>query len=514
MKSKNIITIAAISVMIGSAAFAADGFSLIKFANPLDFGNDTPVNTTVELPKKVTLTHNDVHNHYVIALDRFMQSNVKSSYADFKVLLETMSPSDTAYILISEKLAYIGFFSLSDYAISKAGDKDLTAVMADDIKHYYFPSKKLSQADEIYLGEVFSNINYNAQSREATEELLKNTTLMANSDYANYIAALGFFRSNNYLEAENYINTAISMNPQNLNYKRLKAEILAQNKQGNEALKLVEYIKSQNLTSTEFVRKTNSLEMYVNYLAKKNEITKKYYLGYYYYYENEPIKAIRTLQGAITTKKKYNKDIYALLSRVYFDNHDFEKALDMATKANKLDGGNSLALSVLGDLSFKDADYKTALKYYKNAESKDKHSFENSEKVALTYQKLGDNKKANELYARILKATSSSYLSYYHIGLFDKSKELAYLKKSVALNPYFIDGWIDLARCEIERQNFATAHQYLAVANYIDENDFRYYYYQGLMYKHQGNLNEAVYNFKKSLILNPDFTPAKEELSI
>ena len=93
--------------MICQPARAADGFSLIKFANPLDFGNDTPVNTTVDIPKKVTLTHNDVHNQYVIALDRFMQSNVKSSYADFKVLLETMSPSDTAYILISEKLAYI-----------------------------------------------------------------------------------------------------------------------------------------------------------------------------------------------------------------------------------------------------------------------------------------------------------------------------------------------------------------------------------------------------------------------
>ena len=165
-------------------------------------------------------------------------------------------------------------------------------------------------------------------------------------------------------------------------------------------------------------------------------------------------------------------------------------------------------------MSFKNADYKSALKYYKHAESKDKNGFTNAEKVALTYQKLGDNKKAGELYARILKATSSSYMSYYHIGLFDKNKELSYLKKAVAVNPYFIDGWIDLARCEIERQNFKTARQYLAVANYIDENNFRYYYYQGLLSKHQGNINDAVYNFKKSLILNPDFTPAKEELSI
>ena len=184
-------------MVLGSATYAADGFSLIKFANPLDFGNENPINTTINIPKKASLTHNDIHNHYVVALDRFIQSNVKSSYADFKILLETMSPSDTAYILISEKLAYIGFFSLADYAITKAEDKDITAIMSDDIKRYYFPAKKLSPADEIYLGEIFSNISYNAQSKEATEELLKNTTLMTNSDYANFISELLFLNSIN-----------------------------------------------------------------------------------------------------------------------------------------------------------------------------------------------------------------------------------------------------------------------------------------------------------------------------
>lgn len=500
--------------MLGANAYAADGFSLIKFANPLDFSTETPMNTTVDLPKKVTLTHNDIHNHYVIALDRFMQSNVKSSYADFKILLETMSPSDTAYVLMSEKLAYIGFFSLADFAVNKASDNDITAVMAEDVKRYYFPSKKLNSADEIYLGEIFSNIVYNAQSREATAELLKNVSLMENSDYANYIAALGYFKSNDFTEADIYINKAIAMNGQNLNYKKLKAEILANNKKTNDALKMVEYIKSQNLSSAEFIRKVNSLEMYINYLTKKNEITKKYYLGYYYYYENEPVKAIRTLQSAISTKKKFNKDIYALLSRVYFDNHDFEKASDMADKAHRIDRGDSIALSVLGDLSYKKSDYKTALKYYKDAEFNDRKTYSYSEKLAMTYQKLGNDKKAKEIYARILKATSSSYLSYYYLGLFDNSKEYAYLKKSVAINPYFLDGWIGLAKFEIDRQNFELAQKYLKVANYIDENDFRYYYYQGLVLKHQGFTGDAVYSFKKSLILNPNFEPAKEELSI
>jgi hypothetical protein len=45
-------------------------------------------------------------------------------------------------------------------------------------------------------------------------------------------------------------------------------------------------------------------------------------------------------------------------------------------------------------------------------------------------------------------------MAYYEVALTDKSKELAYLKKSVAVNKDFKDGWLDLARVEIESQHF------------------------------------------------------------
>ena len=76
------------------------------------------------------------------------------------------------------------------------------------------------------------------------------------------------------------------------------------------------------------------------------------------------------------------------------------------------------------------------------------------------------------------------------------------------------DAWIDLGRVEIERRNYEQANKYLGVAKYIDENDFRYYYYQGLIAKNQGMKQDAVQYFKKSLSLNPDYQPAKEELSL
>ena len=496
-----------------SGPVLAEGFDNIPPASPFA-PQLIPVNTIAIPLKKATLTHNSIHNQYVIAFNRFMQSNVKSAYMDFKVLIETMDENDYAYMKMAENMADIGFFDLSDLAASKINDKALSDFLIGDINLYYGTTKKLKPDDEIYLGEVFSNIIYNDQSREATSELVKNTNLMTQSDYANYLAALGYLKSNDFIEAGNYIDAAIKMNSQNLNYKKLKAEILSQGKKPQAALKLVDYIKAQPLYTVDFTRKVNSLEQYVLYKSKKDYSEKMYHLGYYYYYENEYAKAMRSLQSSLTAKKKHNKDVYAILSRVYFDMQEYEKAQDVATKAYKIDNKNLTTLLVLGDLSFRNGDFKAALKYYKDAETKDKNSSISSVKVAQTYEQLGKEKRAYEIYEKVLKSYSDSWVAYYKIALRDKTKELAYLKKAIAINFDFKDAWIDLGRLEIERGNFFDAKKYLSIANHIDENDFRYYYYQGLIAKNQGQKQDAERYFKKSLLLNPNYAPVKEELSI
>ena len=486
-------------------------FDAISPANPL-----TPQllpSNTIALPvKKATLTHNNVHNQYVLAFDRFMRSNIKSAYNDFKILIETMDNNDYAYMKFAENMADIGFFDLTDIAISKIEDKAISDFLVEDIKLYYYPANKIGLEDEIYLGEVFSNIVYNDQSNEATSELVKNDILLNKSDYANYIASLGYLKSNNIIEADKYIDVAIKMNPSNLNYKKLKAEILSQSKKPQNAIKMISRIKSQKLYSADFIRKVDSLEQYVLYKSKKNYSEKMYHLGYYYYLENEYAKSLRTLQSALSTKKKLNEQIYALLSRVYYDSQDYEKAQDSAQKAKKLNNNNIQALLVLGDLSYRNKDYKTALKYYKNADANSKNSYLSSIRIAQVYENTEKLKKANDIYEKLLKSYDDCYIAYYKIGLSDKSKELAYMKKSISINMNFKDAWLNLAKISIEQQNYEDAKRYLRNANYIDENDFRYYYYQGLLAKKQG-LNGSKY-FEKSLLLNPDYKPAKEELNI
>lgn len=172
-----------------------------------------------------------------------------------------------------------------------------------------------------------------------------------------------------------------------------------------------------------------------------------------------------------------------------------------------------MALTVLGDVAFRNKDYKLAEKYYKKAAGKDK-SHEAAIKLAKTYQMLNNVKKAKDIYSKILRSSSNVCEAYYQMALLEKDREIEYLKKAIAINPDFKDAWIDLARIAIGDSNFDKASLFLSTAKLIDENDFRYYYYFGLVLKNKGLTAEANRNFEKSLNLNPDYSLAKKELSI
>ena len=489
---------------------AIDINDFIKPVNPLE-QNNTTIEEKIEIsvPQKTTLTKNDIHNQYAIALNRYIQSNVKSSYTDFNIILESSTPNDYMYIKMSEKMADLGFFTLSDEAMSKISDNEISQFIIEDIKRFYFPSVSLSKEDEIYLAEMYSNIIYNEQSLEVITELTKNKNLLDKYDYANYIAALGYLKSNDIENAEKYINIAIDRNQKNLNYKRLKAEILSQSKKPQSALKMVNTIKSQPFHTTIFKNKAKSIEEYILYKTEKNEFDKKYHLAFYFYMENELSKSMRTLQTAFNTQKKHNKDVYALLAKVYYDMKEYEKAQDNALKATTLDSNNKTAWLVLGDISFQNRNYKNASNYYKKANCK-----EGEIKLAKCLILSDKTDKGKELLQKTLKNNPDAYEAYYNLALLDKPKEIEYLKKSVAINCDFKDGWIDLARTEIENNKLDNAISYLNIAKYIDENDYRYYYYLGLVYKNQGLTADAKRSFMKSFKLNPDYIPTKKELSI
>jgi len=514
MKNKFILTLICLSLSANSAP--AFDFGNIKPVNPLD-NNPSTYQEVVNQPsyelKRGTLTRNAIKNQYTIAMDKFIQSNVRSSYQDFKMLIENVVPNDYVYMRLTQEMASIGFFSLAELSMSKVQDNQISSLLEDDVKTYYFPNYPLTYKDQIYLAEIYSNIMYNDQSREATGELLNQTSLLTESDYANYLAAFGSMKSGDIKQAEKSIDAAISKNPKNLNYKRLKAEIYSQSNKPQDGLKYLDEIKPDEISTVVFDKELHSSSQYILYKAAKNDYWKKYHLAYYYYDENELNKALRVLQTSISGKKNINKDVFALTARVYYDMKEFEKAQDYALKTLDIAPDNAEALIVLGDIALRNNDIKLAETYFKKAVSKDTtHTAEI--RLAGIYNRQNNIKKAKEIYSKVLKVSSKAYEAYYQMALLEHDREEAYLKKTVAINPNFKDGWIDLARLEISREDYDRALGYLGIAKYIDENDYRYYYYLGLVLKGKGLTEEADKNFEKSLNLNPDYSLAKEELKI
>lgn len=219
------------------------------------------------------------------------------------------------------------------------------------------------------------------------------------------------------------------------------------------------------------------------------------------------------MQTSISGKKNINKEVFTLTAKVYFDMKEFEKAQDYALKAVDIEQNHPEALIILGNIAMRNGDLKSAENYFKKATAKD-NSHEAEIKLAQVYEKQNNIKKAKDLYSKVLKVSDKAYEAYYQMALLEKDREETYLKKSIAINPNFKDGWIDLARLEINKDSYDKAKYYLNISKYIDDNDCRYYYYLGLILKNKGLTAEANKNFEKSLNLNPNYQPVKEELQI
>lgn len=518
MNSKVFLTSLILTSFTMNSVMAFD-LGNLKPVNPLE-NNPSTYQEVVNQPsyelknlKRGTLTKNAIKNQYTIAMDKFMQTNVRSSYRDFKMLIDNVVPNDYIYMRLTQEMAAIGFFSLAELSISKIQDNQLSSLLEEDVKNYYFPNYPLTHKDQMYLAEIFSNILYNDQSREATSELVKQTSLLTDSDYANYLVAFGSMKSGDIKQAINSIDTAISKNPKNINYKRLKAEIYSLSEKPQIATKYLNNLNSENINTVVFDKQLHSSGQYILYKAAKNDYWKKYHLAYYYYDEGELNKAMRVLQTSISSKKNINKEVYTLTAKVYFDMKEFEKAQDYALKAIDIDPTHPESLIVLGDVALRNGDLQQAEMYYKKATSKDL-THKAQIRLAQIYEKTNNVKKAKDIYSKILKVSSKSYEAYYQMALLEKDREEAYLKRTIAVNPNFKDAWIDLARLEINKEAYDQALTYLGIAKYIDDSDYRYYYYLGLILKNKGLIADAERNFEKSLNINPDYELAKEELKI
>ncbi|MBR1776397.1 hypothetical protein IJ750_04925 [bacterium] len=479
-------------------------FSCIAVANAEQA--DVPLNVRTEknvANMDMVVKDNFIKAKYASAENRFMQGNVKTSHDDFNDLVQKAVHDDYVFLLYGIKMAEYGFFDLSDDLIDRLDINHFTAAYVRDMKRFYYPSGMVNENDTIYLADAYSNIIYNNMALETTSELL-NSAIAEESDYKNYLISLGYYKSNNLPKALKYINNAIKENSTNVNYLGLKAKILADSDKAGQALKVVEQIKKEPFLTKDFQQKVRAIEEYVLYKNAKPGALKDYHLAYYYHLQNKSLLATKVLQSAILTSKQYSPLIFSLLGRIYYENDEPLKAEEFATRAYKEDKKNYLAVMTLADLSFENRHFEDSLMYYKKAKKLTKDSLPEVG-IAKSYLALEQTEKSKKMYEKMLKKEKfNEELLVESLKIIPHRVDY-YLPRVASIDLSNNDIWLGLANQAIKDGNFTMATTYLNNSYYIDENNFRYYYYLSLVLRAKGDVELANQSLLRCSSINSDY---------
>lgn len=453
---------------------------------------------------EMVIKDNFVKAKYASAENRFSQGNIKASYNDFNDLIARAVHDDYVFLSYAIKMSEYGFFDLANELIKKLDKNIYTENYVKDIENFYYPSVMVNSKDLITLADAYASIVYNNLAIETTSELI-NSTQIPESDYKNYLIALGFYKSNNLVQALKYINNAIVENDKNINYKILKTKILADSNKSKQALKTLKEIKRTTFITNDFKIKIKAAEEYVLYKTSKDEPLKDYHLSYYYHLLDKSLLATKVLQASILQAKEYAPQIFGLLAKIYYVNNEPLKAQEFAQRAYKENKNEYFALLTLADLSFDERKYEEALKYYKLAQKQADDDVSASVGIAKSYLALENDKKSRKSYEKLLKKNAyNNDLLIESLKVFPQRAD-DYLPKVISTDITNNDIWLGLANLAIKDNNYKMAETYLNNSYYIDENNFKYYYYLSLVLNAKGDNEKANQSMIKCIRLNSDY---------
>lgn len=108
-----------------------------------------------------------------------------------------------------------------------------------------------------------------------------------------------------------------------------------------------------------------------------------------------------------------NVEVIKELSSLYFNNRQFQKAIELAKKCSSCDNADR----ILGMSYYNQEDYANAEKYLKEALSKNDHDAEAAYTLGRTYLELENEKNAILLYEKAISLQSSHSVWMYELGL-------------------------------------------------------------------------------------------------
>ncbi len=437
---------------------------------------------------------------YASAENRFTQGNIKAAHDDFADLVSRAAHDDYVFLAYAIKMAEFGFFDLTEDLIARLDNNIYTKNYVKDLRKFYYPTGMVKPEDILYLTDAYAGIVYNNLAMETTSELL-NSNRLAESDYKNYLIALGYFKSNDLEKALKYINYAINENDINVNYKILKAKILADSDKPKQALRVLGKVKKTEFLTVDFQNKIKAAEEYVLYKLAKDEPLKDYHLAYYYNLQDKNTLAMKVLQSTILQAKGYSSQIFGLMAKIYYENDELFKAQEFAQRAYKENSKNYMAAITLADTYYDDRKFEEALKYYKIAkkQSKDITPFVG---MAKSYLELGQIKKTENIYNKLLKHSNNNEDVIINALRVFPQKVYEYLPVVASVDIMNNDVWLTLTNVAIKDKNYKMAETYLNNSYYIDGNNFKYYYYLSQLLQAEGELEKSNLSLVRCSTLN------------
>ena len=144
------------------------------------------------------------------------------------------------------------------------------------------------------------------------------------------------------------------------------------------------------------------------------------------------------------------------------------------------------------------------MKYYKEAQKLTKDSAP-SVGIAKTYLALKQNKKSVKLYEKLLKKHKlNENLLADSLRVFPQRADY-YLPAIASVDITNNEMWLGLANLAIQDGNYNMAQTYLNNSYYIDENNFKYYYYLSRLLMARGETEKANLSLIKCARLNSDY---------
>ena len=446
---------------------------------------------------------------------RFNQGNVSVAYNDYAKIISEMD-NDIALFILSKSMYEIGFFTLGDVAISKIKNQTYFANQISNLKKGYKDSYDLEKGEEIYLAKAYASIYFDNTPEETAFDLSKKSGLMEKSDYANFIMAQALLESRQYQQALMFIDIAIKKNPENSNYLSYKIEVLNRSGKHKEALKFMEKLEIANVLTPEFRNKILIQKEEVLAELSSNENDKKFHLISVNYLKGDYYKVINECQNILNFNKN-NYKILTLQAQSQLNTGKTEIAKKNFLQSLDLNKNYAPTISGLGDVFFMEGDKQKAIEYYKKAIKADKKDTITMVKLQIAYKNTPGNEKSLAKLEKQMNTVSKNLFYEYYLaaaGILRNNIKLKreYLMKSLAINLLYENSRGEYLAYLSQTKKQKPMQNFLYMVSFVNNFNYAYYYYTGLLEMTLGNKELAQTNMKHCISLNPDYEPASKVL--